>query len=336
MDPAQRRGAGQQPIERLGREPAAQEHLDVADGFVGEALVREQDEPRARRSRGDPLEVGGPVARREDRGQGDGRRDPGRMWRAVPGHVTGRASPCMTRATQRSGESSSSSVGSVSGPSQSSPERRRAAPLRDARHEPLAALVLLELEVEAGQPQDRPLDRAAPFAPLVELGADPLDVRHQVAPDVVHHVVAEAFEQAHHDLRLAEQAALLAAHEPLHPVAAAVARPAQRLAQPLQGVAPERGRVPREARELRFQPRGEVRPQPRVGLEFERVGRLVERDPGPERVERHVERLGRLADVLLDEEQLAGFRLGAEQRQVVLAEHPLAHEPEHQARSGGS
>ena len=48
-----------------------------------------------------------------------------------------------------------------------------------------------------------------------------------------------------------------------------------------------------------------------MGLELERVGRLVEGDPGPERVERHAEVARRLADVLLDEQQPARRRLGA-------------------------
>jgi hypothetical protein len=38
--------------------------------------------------------------------------------------------------------------------------------------------------------------------------------------DLVHHVVAEPLEQAHHRLGLAEQASLLVAHQALHPVLA--------------------------------------------------------------------------------------------------------------------
>ena len=59
-------------------------------------------------------------------------------------------------------------------------------------------------------------------------------------------------------------------------------------------------------------------------LELEGVGRLVEGDPRPERVERHVERGRRLADVLLDEEEPAGRRLRRQEREVVLAEDPLS------------
>ena len=72
-----------------------------------------------------------------------------------------------------------------------------------------------------------------------------------------------------------------------------------------------------------------------MGLELERVGRLVERDPGSELVERQVQGLRGLADVLLDEQEPAGRALGREERKVVLAQHALAHEPEHQADLAG-
>ena len=65
-----------------------------------------------------------------------------------------------------------------------------------------------------------------------------------------------------------------------------------------------------------------------MGLELEGVGRLVEGDPGPERADRHAQRSRRRADVLLDEQEPAGRGLHRQQRQVVLAEHARAHEPE--------
>ena len=70
-------------------------------------------------------------------------------------------------------------------------------------------------------------------------------------------------------------------------------------------------------------------------LEFEGVGRFVQRDPRPERAERHAQGARRLADVLLDEQQPAGGGLGGQQRDVVLAEHPLAHEPQQEAELAG-
>ena len=66
-------------------------------------------------------------------------------------------------------------------------------------------------------------------------------------------------------------------------------------------------------------------------LELEGVGRLVERDPGPERPDRHAQRPGRGADVLLDEQEPPRGGLGGQQREVVLAEDPGAHEPEQEA-----
>ena len=83
----------------------------------------------------------------------------------------------------------------------------------------LAGAVLLKLHVHPGQPHHRPLERGAAGVPaLVELRADPLDAGHEVATDLVHHVVAEPLEQAHHRLRLPEEPALLVAHQPLDPV----------------------------------------------------------------------------------------------------------------------
>src|SRR5688572_30670144 len=100
-------------------------------------------------------------------------------------------------------------------------ERRLAAAVGDGAHEDLALLVLLELEVHAGQPEHRALERRSLVASLVEARADALDVRDEIRADLVHDVVAEPFEQAHDRLRLAEQRALLLPHQPLHPVLAA-------------------------------------------------------------------------------------------------------------------
>ena len=89
-------------------------------------------------------------------------------------------------------------------------------------------------------------------------------------------------------------------------------------------------------RHLALEPRGEVRPQPRVRLELEGVGRLVQGDPGPERRRAGTPSVrGRGPDVLLDEQEPAGRRLGGQQREVVLAEHALAHEPEQEAELAG-
>ena len=95
-------------------------------------------------------------------------------------------------------------------------------------------------------------------------------------------------------------------------------------------VAAQRRRSVAEQRQLSLQALGDVRPQPGVSLELEGVGRLVQRDPRAERAQRHAHGCRGLADVLLDEQQPPGRGLGGEQREVVLAEDPLAHEPEQQ------
>ena len=79
-------------------------------------------------------------------------------------------------------------------------------------------------------------------------------------------------------------------------------------------------RVASEQRQLALEPIGEIRPEPGVRLELERVGRLVEGDPCPERNERHAEGPRRRPDVLLDEQEPAGHLLGRQERKVVLAE----------------
>ena len=339
MHPGQLRGSREQPIEGVRFQPAAEHDLDVIDRAVGEAFDGHRHQPGAGRRGADPLEVARPVAGRQDRAQRDGR---GRTARAAAGSRAGHdalagaaGGPSRTRAIQRSGCSISPSRGNVSGPSQ----RRASAAFPRASaigaDEDLALLVLLELEVHPGQPEHRPLERGATRASLVEAGADLFDARHEVATDLVHDVVAEALEQAHHGLCLAEQPPLLLAHQPLHPVLAAAlaaqgsSHAAHRLPAEAPDVAAEQAQLPLEARR-------EIRPQPGVRLEFEGVGRLVEGDPRPERPEWHAEGARRLADVLLDEQQSTGCRLRRQQRDVVLAEHAPAHEAEQQARAGGS
>ena len=127
----------------------------------------------------------------------------------------------------------------------------------DRPHEPLALLVLVELEVHPDEPHDRPLEAGLALAPLVEPGADALDVGHDVPADLVHDVVGEALEQAHDRLGLAEQPALLVRHEPLDPVVAA-ALAAERPAQLAE-------RVARHDREVVAERRRAVAPGGRRG-----------------------------------------------------------------------
>ena len=85
-------------------------------------------------------------------------------------------------------------------------------------------------------------------------------------------------------------------------------------------VPPRLEAVPLNRRQLALEALGEVRPEPRMGLELEGVRRLVQRDPGPERCDRDAERVGGRADVLLDEEEPAVLGLRGQDREVVLAE----------------
>ena len=170
VDPLEARRAGQQPIERVGRQPAAEQHLDVVDRTVGQALDRDASRaaPRARRpgsARGRAsgsaptgsgvraIAVGAPPGPLP--GPAAGR---GRSVALIGGHRLAGASS-MTRAIQRSGSSISPSRGSVSGPSHS--RRSAAGPPASAmaRTNALALLVLLHLQVHAGQPEHRPLER---------------------------------------------------------------------------------------------------------------------------------------------------------------------------------
>src|SRR6476646_9645919 len=136
----------------------------------------------------------------------------------------------------------------------------------DRGHEALALAVLLHLHVHPGEAHDRPLERRLlRLAALVELRADPLDVRHEVPADLVHHVVAEPLEQAHHRLRLPEEPALLVGHQALHPVLGAVVVAADRPAEAPQRLASEPARLASEQPQLALEALGEIRTKPGMG-----------------------------------------------------------------------
>ena len=128
---------------------------------------------------------------------------------------------------------------------------------------------------------------------------------HQVPADRVHHVVAEALQQAHHRLRLPEQRRCSSDIRRSSQCVVAAAVAAERRAHRTDASLPSAG-VVREERQLALQALGKVRPEPGMRLELEGVRRLVERDPGPERIERHIQRPGGVADVLLHEQQAPG------------------------------
>ena len=57
MDPAQVRGATEEPLIPVAREEAAQEDLDVVDRPVGQAIARDHHQPRPGRRGQDALEI---------------------------------------------------------------------------------------------------------------------------------------------------------------------------------------------------------------------------------------------------------------------------------------
>ena len=83
-----------------------------------------------------------------------------------------------------------------------------------------------------------------------------------------------------------------------------------------------------EQRQLALEPRRQVRPQPGMRLELEGMGRLVQRDPGPERTDGHAAGWPRWRGCSPRRTGAVRRLLGREQREVVLAQDARAHEPE--------
>ena len=158
--------------------------------------TREVHDPGAGRGRADPLEVARPVARRQDRRQGDrgghaAGPDPGPPSVAAScGHAAPPASSVAPsrRRSWHAARSRPPGRRSRRGAA-ASPARPRAGPARpgppaaaiaDTNRSPLA--YCSSFRSMPGQAHDRPLERRAPgVAPLVEPGADPLDVGHEPA-----------------------------------------------------------------------------------------------------------------------------------------------------------
>ncbi len=190
--------------------------------------------------------------------------------------------------------------------------------------ESLAGRVLLHLQVEAGQAHDRLLEGAPALAaalkPVVDLG----EVRQDPRAGGVHDVVGVALEQRHQRLGLVERVALAGGHDPLQPVALATR---QCVAHALH----QATRLGRQGLDGAPDEVGEVRTQPRVRLELEGVGGLVQGDEDAELVARNAHRGRGADDVLLDEVQAPARRSGGEEADVVLPEDLAAEEREHEA-----
>ncbi len=104
-----------------------------------------------------------------------------------------------------------------------------------------------------------------------------------------------------------------------------------RPSQAAQCLATEAAGIAAKQRELPFEAFGQIWPEPGMSLEFEGMGGFMQRDPGPERPDRHAQGSGGRPDVLLDEQEAARRRLHRQRGEVVLAEDGGAHESEEEA-----
>jgi hypothetical protein len=144
---------------------------------------------------------------------------------------------------------------------------------------------------------------------------------------VVHDVVGVAFYDAHSGLQRIEGVALAFGHDELQRAAAGpqvLGEASDSLARP--EFLGERGR------KVLDEPT-EVVTQPRIALELERVGRLVQDDPQPQTVHRDPESARRRNDVPIEEENLARLTgllrrplAGDEWARVVLAQDASGEE----------
>ena len=136
VDPRQPRRAGQDPVERVRAEPAAEHDLDVVERPVGEPLDRHRDDGRAGRGGADPLEVARAIAGGQDRAERD------RASGAPPGPEPGPARPrppsLMPAAVEDAGDPALGGLDLAVARQRlgAGPERRRARPARAARRSP--------------------------------------------------------------------------------------------------------------------------------------------------------------------------------------------------------
>ena len=207
----------------------------------------------------------------------------------------------------------------------------------DAAHEPLTHLVLAHLHLDAEQLLDLPAD-AALLAARVQHARHAIGAVDVPATELVHHVVAVAFEQRHQALHAAEDLLLLRRREePDEPsVVERVPPGAQRV-----GGAPDRreqhGGIGIDDRERSLHERKEVVAHPRHAGELRAVRDLVDRDPAAEVERAEREPLLERQDVgpdVVDRVDVGGARFGIGHEQVVLAEHALREVPEQRTDLG--
>ena len=176
------------------------------------------------------------------------------------------------------------------------------------------ALVLLQLQVEAGQLPDQDLERALPRAPLTIRMLQTIKARQQLATELVHDQVAVALDHRHRPLHPAHDPPLRGQHAG----ESCKARDCWTFA---------RNRIDQLLHRLLH-----VGPQPRMGRELPGMRHLVQDQPPPEVLFGEVGVALPLLDVCLDQIQALGSHwLRAQKLGVVLAEDATAHEGEHVA-----
>src|SRR5216684_1521629 len=180
--------------------------------------------------------------------------------------------------------------------------------------EGLAAAVLLQLEVEAGQLPDQQLEDALTRAPHPVSLFETLEAGQQLLTELVHDQVAVALHERHRPLHLSHHLPLRWEH------AGKSGDPRCRRSLPAR-------RIEKYLERLLH-----MRPQPRVRCELPGVRHLVEDQPPPQVLAWQLGLLGPFLDVGLDQvEAVGGDGLRTQELRVVLAQDPSTQEPEHEA-----
>ena len=224
-------------------------------------------------------------------------------------------------------------LGPVPEPAQRRPARGASATARTNRSPFSYCSILRSMPVSRSIARSNGVRR---WPSLVEPRRDPLDVRDQPRPDLVHDVVAEALEQAHHRLGLAEQAA--SARRPSASPSSARRRASPRSARPSA-----RQRLPPQRRARRRRTASAGARGARRGTAAAR-GAPRTRRRGSSRGARSRSGTARAGRRGLwpcwrmfssTNSSRPAVGLGGQQREVVLAEDALAHEPEQEAELAG-
>ena len=345
VDPAQPRRASQEPVEDGRRQRPAEQHLDVVER-------RRPRGPRARRSRGalpgaaarDALQVRFAVARRQDGRERDGRGHAAGSG-TRPGDA-GRLTGCALTPEHPANDPRDPAV--PARPSRASRgQRLRAAPQvrRDRFVPPAAATPATNRSPRRycsslrSSPVSRAIDRsirrrAGCGAPRTARGSG----RRPAAACCPTSSMTQSLKPSSRLITRCVSRNRPRCSGDMKPVDRVLAAGSPRAIEPRRADALGlKRRAPRRAaRELALEAVAQVRPQPRVGLELERVGRLVERDPDPEVVERHAQGRGPWRGCSPPRTAARpGALLGRQQRDVVLAEHARAEVAEQEADLAG-